>query len=86
MVEFEVNMAYLEEYGELNCVILHDENGEMDDVKFVPLRTCYAEADYIYCEGMEDEIYWNDKCSECHERMGEPIPNYCPHCGAIVID
>ena len=36
MVEFEVDMAYLEEYGELDCVILHDENGEMESRKFVP--------------------------------------------------
>ena len=41
MVEFEVDMAYLEEYGELDCVILHDENGEMECMKFVPEKTCH---------------------------------------------
>ena len=39
MVEFEVDMGYLEEAGELDCVILHDENGEMDAMKFVPERS-----------------------------------------------
>lgn len=34
MVEFEVDMEYCKD--ELDCIILHDENGEMDDVKFVP--------------------------------------------------
>lgn len=36
MVEFDVDMGYLEEAGELDCVILYDENGEMDEMKFVP--------------------------------------------------
>ena len=35
MVEFDVDMGYLEEADELDCVILHDENGEMEDMKFV---------------------------------------------------
>ena len=36
MVEFDVDMEYLLEDGELDCVILHDENSVMDDIKFVP--------------------------------------------------
>lgn len=35
MVEFEVDMGYLDKYGELDCVILYDENGEMEPRKFV---------------------------------------------------
>lgn len=35
-VEFEVDMGYLVEYDELDCVVLHDENGEMEPMKFVP--------------------------------------------------
>lgn len=35
-VEVEVDMGYLAEYDELACVILHDENGEMEPMKFVP--------------------------------------------------
>lgn len=36
MVEFDVDMEYLLEDGALDGVILHDENGVMDDIKFVP--------------------------------------------------
>lgn len=36
MVEFDVDMEYLLKDGELDGVILHDENGVMDDIKFVP--------------------------------------------------
>ena len=36
MVEFDVDMEYLTEDDALDCVILHDENGVMDDMKFVP--------------------------------------------------
>ena len=32
MVEVDVDMEYLA----INCVVLHDENGVMDDVVFVP--------------------------------------------------
>ena len=39
MVEFDVDMEYLLEDGELDCVVLHDENGVMDDVVFVPSDT-----------------------------------------------
>lgn len=35
-VEFEVDMEYLAEYDELDCVILHDKYGEMEPMKFVP--------------------------------------------------
>lgn len=36
MVEFDVDMEYLAINEELDCVVLHDENGVMDDVFFVP--------------------------------------------------
>lgn len=35
MVEFDVDMKYLAINDELDCVVLHDENGVMDDVVFV---------------------------------------------------
>lgn len=35
-VEFEVDMGYLVEYDELDCVVLHDENGEMESMIFIP--------------------------------------------------
>lgn len=39
MVEFDVDMRYLVDNDELDFVVLHDENCEMDDVVFVPRRT-----------------------------------------------
>lgn len=36
MVEVDVDMEYLAINDELDCVVLHDENGVMDDVVFVP--------------------------------------------------
>ena len=36
MIEFDVDMVYLAENDELDCVVPHDENGEMEDVVFVP--------------------------------------------------
>lgn len=44
MVEFDVDMGYLKEYGELDGVILHDENGEMEPMIFVPANN--EEQDY----------------------------------------
>ena len=35
-IEFDVDMEYLLEDDELDCVILHDENGVMEDMRFVP--------------------------------------------------
>lgn len=35
-VEFEVDMGYLVEYDELDCVVLNDENGEMESMIFIP--------------------------------------------------
>lgn len=39
MVEIDVDMEYLAINDELDCVVLHDENGVMDDVVFVPRCT-----------------------------------------------
>lgn len=36
MVEVDVDMEYLAINDELDCVILNDENGVMEPMKFVP--------------------------------------------------
>ena len=36
MIEFDVDMGYLLEAGELDCVILNDESGEYEPMKFTP--------------------------------------------------
>lgn len=38
MIEFDVDMGYLLESGELGQVVLHDENGEHEDGVFVPKK------------------------------------------------
>lgn len=49
MVEVDVDMEYLAINDELDCVVLHDENGVMDDMIFVPRRTI---------DGVDDEEKW----------------------------
>lgn len=58
---------------------------QMMEFYYKPERTCHAISDYIV-KADGDEIYWYDGCSECEVRMGEPLPNYCPNCGAKVVD
>lgn len=36
MVEVDVDMEYLAINDELDCVVLHDENGVMEPMRFVP--------------------------------------------------
>lgn len=42
MVEVDVDMEYLAINDELDCVVLHDENGVMDDMIFVPRQMIYG--------------------------------------------
>lgn len=91
MIEFEVDMACLLEEGELDRVVLHDENGEHQSMTFEPSRgTCHD----------SNKLFNVWQCSECGATMllmfddcGEPsysvdgvadVPNYCPNCGREV--
>ena len=49
MVEVDVDMEYLAINDELDCVFLHDENGVMNDVVFVPKWMI---------DGVDDEEQW----------------------------
>lgn len=81
MVEFDVDIGYLEETGELDCVILHDENGEMEDIKFVPERTCHKANDSSDKHPFSIEIC----CSECGNAISKlKIGEYCK-CGAKIV-
>lgn len=91
MIEFDVDMGYLLEAGELDCVILNDENGEREPMEFVPkLGSGTCELDYDH------------HCSNCgvcvHERavlvrkkldgglwtvVSKPA-SFCPNCGRRV--
>ena len=52
-------------------------------------RTCRA-VEFVEEETFGTGIYF--ECSECHETLGtlskygSHLPNYCPHCGARVVD
>ena len=67
MIEFDVDMGYALESGELGQVVLHDENGEHDDVWFYRLDGLKAENAKLrelvrvmaYCMQHERE------CDEC---------------------
>ena len=49
MVEVDVDMEYLAINDELDCVVLHDENGVMNDVVFVPK---------LMIDGVDNEEHW----------------------------
>ena len=46
MIEFDVDMGYLLEEDELDAVILNDENGEHEPMRFVRERTCKFTLEY----------------------------------------
>ena len=82
-IEFDVDMECCMDADMLDGVILHDENGEMDDLVFVPERTCRNEA-YLYSPGL---LF---VCSECTRATDEYehiplIGEYC-RCGAKRVD
>ena len=87
MIEFDVDMGYLLEEGELDCVVLNDENSEHEPIRFVRERTC---------QNLIEEVDWTDyhdfECSECHASMRQNgnapggVFNHCPSCGAKVVD
>ena len=69
---------------------------EIDGVRYVPERTCEVVGEWEKFSQTQD-LRW-PSCSECgyifgrEERLGEyvcercEIPNYCPDCGAKVVD
>lgn len=64
MVEVDVDMEYLAINDELDCVVLHDENGVMDDILFVPSWMIDDVDDEEQCvpnwmiDGVDDEEQW----------------------------
>lgn len=89
MVEFEVDMAYLLEEGELDRVVLHDENGEHPSMLFEPSRgTCRVEYTHRYdYEGGYGGTEYEHGLT-CGHRVtwgSDDAPDFCPHCGAKVV-
>lgn len=75
MIEFSIDMEYCLDRNKLDCVILHDENEEMDDMVFVPERITHNMS-------KEEDRF---ECELCGERSC-CIPNFCLDCGAKVVD
>lgn len=90
MIEFDVDMGYLLEAGELDCVILNDENGEYEPMKFTSelgSGTCSVKKGDGFTAG-----WW--VCQSCNTLFdmvgalacsGKEKPNYCPGCGKKVV-
>ena len=91
MIEFDVDMGYLLEEGELDRVILNDENGEHEPMTFWPDRggceklpqtsdtTCVVRR-----SGFEMQFgYW--RCSECGCENFEGA-KYCMNCGRKAVE
>lgn len=88
MLEFIIGMKYCLDRNRLDCVILHDEREEMDDMIFVPERTCRME---------HNERKRGVYCSHCGKRMDSFVCNnygdgtmeyaypFCCKCGAEVM-
>ena len=84
MIEFDVDMGYLLEEGELDCVVLNDENGEHEPIEFVP-KLGGGE-----CEVELRESGWGGytrHCGNCGADLDcdtRNKQNYCPKCGKAV--
>lgn len=87
MIEFDVDMGYLLEAGELDCVILNDENGEYEPMKFAPelgSGMCKLEplSALDVMLNMLELTEWG-ACSDC----GCAVPmdaRFCNECGKVV--
>ena len=89
MIEFDVDMGYLLEEGELDCVILNDENGEHEPMEFVP-----SGGECVLVYGEDEHGYDGWWCQSCggwfaasfrHTGRNNIIkPSYCQRCGKAV--
>lgn len=76
MIEFDVDMGCLLEEGELDRVVLNDENGEHEPMEFTHTRKCT-----IMPTATDSSL---GRCSECG-RVADAISRYCWMCGAKVV-
>ena len=96
MIEFDVDMGYLLEEDELDAVILNDENGEHEPMRFVRERTCVPHGEWerlsqtqefrrMYCDcGYELGIDSRDSFPFARTTYAE-MPRFCPECGARIV-
>lgn len=77
MIEFDVDMGYLLEAGELDRVVLNDENGEHEPMTFYPGGGECVIAPIT----PNSDIGW---CSACGS-IAVVGSNYCRQCGAKAV-
>lgn len=84
MIEFDVDMGYLLEEGELDRVVLNDENGEHEPMTFYPSG---GECEWTLKERWpnrtgDDHVYgYETDCGARHTWWPDSLPNFCPTCG-----
>lgn len=75
MVEFDVDMAYLEDAGELDEVVLLDENGELSGITYVPeTRIGDLEDENARLVQMVDDLFSmlpsiGERCNACPRKL-----------------
>ena len=88
MIEFDVDMGYLLEEGELDCVILNDENGEHEPMEFVPklgswtCRITASSTDGLCSDNPRQRFELS--CGHSFTVDGLDAPVACPVCGKAV--
>ena len=60
MIEFDVDMDYLLEDGELDAVVLNDENGEHEPMRFVPDGETDEIAYSVSYKGKRTDIWYEN--------------------------
>ena len=85
MIEFDVDMGYLLEEGELDSVILNDENGEHEPMTFM-LGGGECELAEVDSYSNAREVVHVLECSVCGHTCEHVNGSYprCPHCGRSV--
>lgn len=93
MIEFDVDMGYLLEEGELDCVVLNDENGEHEPMTFYPIGVeCTPHGEW---ESISQSQEVRHVFCDCGYELGKDerdswpfqrtrlfaMPNFCPECG-----
>ena len=60
MIEFDVDMGYLLEDGELDSVVLNDENGEHEPMRFIPDGETEEVAYSVSYEGKRSDMWYEN--------------------------
>lgn len=89
MIELDVDMGYLLEDGEPDCVTLNDENGEFEPMTFYRGDTCKPMPDGT-CPSCGEGVARAWATVKLFDGTVELRPtrfyNYCPGCGRKVVD